>query len=147
MSSRILFVHNEIFFIWCGKKNRFDSFIKFEEHRTSLCNRLYLGKRLCYKFWIFDHISLLLNLTFNLLTCFIIIFYLIYIGIFSWIWFRYFIGDSTDILFERWFHCDDLGKYFLGEKYKLFYPYPRCARFFFTGTSAKKNWESQLKVD
>jgi len=22
---------------------------------------------------------------------------------------RYFVGDTTDILFERWFHCDDLG--------------------------------------
>ena len=22
---------------------------------------------------------------------------------------RYFVGDSTDILFERWFYCDDLG--------------------------------------
>jgi len=43
---------------------------------------------------------------------------------------RYFIGDSTDILFERWFHCDDLGsqlkpiidEFFASEEYKTGQP-------------------------
>jgi len=39
---------------------------------------------------------------------------------------RYFVGDTADILFERWFHCDDLGtqlkpiidEFFASEEYK-----------------------------
>jgi len=43
---------------------------------------------------------------------------------------RYFIGDTTDILFERWFYCDDLGsqlkpiidEFFASEEYKTGQP-------------------------
>jgi len=43
---------------------------------------------------------------------------------------RYFVGESTDILFERWFHCEDLGsqlkpiidEYFASEEHKTGQP-------------------------
>jgi len=43
---------------------------------------------------------------------------------------RYFVGETTDILFERWFHCDDLGSqlkpiidaFFASDEYKTGLP-------------------------
>ena len=46
--------------------------------------------------------------------------------------FRYFIGETTDPLFERWFYCDDLGsqllpvikEFFASEEYRTGRPIP-----------------------
>ena len=45
---------------------------------------------------------------------------------------RYYVGDTTDILFERWFYCDDLGvqlkpiieEYFSSEEHRTGAPGP-----------------------
>ena len=45
---------------------------------------------------------------------------------------RYYVGDTTEILFERWFHCDDLGvqlkpiieEYFASEEHRTGRPGP-----------------------
>lgn len=45
---------------------------------------------------------------------------------------RYYVGDSTDVLFEKWFYCDDLGtqlgpiikEFFSSEEYKTGKPNP-----------------------